>query len=196
MICLTDWPIVVHFVVLSFLCHIFGPTIVGAFLWYCWLFVSIVLLQFDSQSPSLCSNDSFSYLIFFLNSFDLFPFISFIGCTKWLSLFVWVFFAFFFLLCVFFVVLFFSLIISSSIVMSFFLFFDFHVLVVSFLLPLLICCLYLFSCCLYIFSFWLLYWLLFVLSSSVSISRSLLLWKRLWLIIICNVVCVVSVNHT
>jgi hypothetical protein len=72
---------------------IFGPTIVGAFLWYCWLFVSIVLLQFDSQSPSLCSNDSFSYLIFFLNSFDFFPFISFIGCTKWLSLFVWGFFA-------------------------------------------------------------------------------------------------------
>jgi hypothetical protein len=38
--------------------------------------------------------------------------------------------------------------------------------------------LYLFSFCLYIFSFWLLYWLLFALSSSVPISLSLLLWKR------------------
>ena len=99
MICLADWPIVVHFVVLSFLCHIWT--------YYCrlspgtsWLFVNIVFLQFDSQSPSLSSNDSFSILINFFNYFK-FSFISFIGCTGFLHLFV----CLFVLLCIFFVVL-------------------------------------------------------------------------------------------
>ena len=99
---------------------IFGPTntIVGAFLWYCclfvsiilwycWLFVSIVLLQFDSQSPSLCSNDSFSFLIFFFNYFDFF--IHFFYRMHWFSFFVFCWF--FFWLCIFFVVL---LFVSSS----------------------------------------------------------------------------------
>ena len=53
------------------------------------LFVSIVFLQFDSQSPSLSSNDSFSILINFFNYFN-FSFISFIGCTGFLRLFVFV----------------------------------------------------------------------------------------------------------
>ena len=86
MICLADWPIVVHFVVLSFLCNIWT--------YYCrlspgtsWLFVSIVFWQFDSQSPSLSSNDSFSILINFFDYFN-FSFISFIGCTGFLRLFV------------------------------------------------------------------------------------------------------------
>jgi hypothetical protein len=86
--------------------------------------------------------------------------------------------------------------ISSSIAMSFFFFLwfsrSFRFIPSSFAHI----CLYMFPFCLYIFSFWLLYWLLFVFSSSVSISLSLLLWKRLWLIIIYNVVCVVSVDHT
>jgi hypothetical protein len=44
-----------------------------AFPWYSWLFVSIVFLQFDSQSPSLSSNVSFSFLfIFFLITFHSF----------------------------------------------------------------------------------------------------------------------------
>jgi hypothetical protein len=49
------------------------------------LLVSIVFLQFDSQSPSLSSNDSFSILINFFNYFN-FSFISFIGCTGFLRL--------------------------------------------------------------------------------------------------------------
>ena len=125
----------VHFVVLSFLCHIW-TYYCKAFLWYCWLFVSIVLLQFDSQSPSLCSNYSFSFLIFFLNYICtlIFTFIYFIGCTG----FLWVFFLPFVLLCIFFFVLFFVLLISSSIAMSFFFFFDFHIPFVSFLLHVII----------------------------------------------------------
>ena len=72
---------------------------------------------------------SFSYWIALIFS----PFISFIGCTKWLCLFVC--FFLFDLFCIFFVVLFFALLISSSIAMSFFFFFfDFHVPFVSFLL--------------------------------------------------------------
>ena len=75
-----------------------NSTIVGVFLWYCWLFVSIVLLQFDSQSPSLCSNDSFSFLIFFFNYFDFFihffysiHWFSFIAYTGFLCLFAFCF---------------------------------------------------------------------------------------------------------
>ena len=59
-----------------------------AFPWYSWLFVSIVLLQFDSQSPSLSSNDSFSFLFNFFFNYLNFSFISFIGCTGFLRLFV------------------------------------------------------------------------------------------------------------
>ena len=97
MICLADWPIVVHFVVLSVLCHIWT--------YYCrlspgtsWLFVSIVFWQFDSQSPSLSSNDSFSILINFFDYFN-FSFISFIGCTGFLRLFVCLFVCYCFLFC-------------------------------------------------------------------------------------------------
>ena len=73
------------------------------------------------------------------------------------------------------------LLFSFSIAKSFFFFFDFHVLFVSFLLQLLIfvCICFHFASTMYIFLFWLPYWPLFVFSSSVSISHSLLLWKRL-----------------
>ena len=139
MICLADWPIVVHFVVLSFLCHIWT--------YYCrlspgtsWLFVNIVFLQFDSQCPSLSSNDSFSILINFFNYFN-FSFISFIGCTGFLRLFVCLFVClllFFVLLCIFFVVLLFVSSFPSALLYHSFFFFDFHILFVFFLLHLLI----------------------------------------------------------
>ena len=123
--------------VLSFLCHIW-TYYCKAFLWYCWLFVSIVLLQFDSQSPSLCSNDSFSFLIFFLNYFDFF-----IHCfyrMHWFSLFVcflfFVLFLGFFLLCIFFVVLFFVSSFPPALLCHSFFYFQVHF--VSFLLHLLI----------------------------------------------------------
>ena len=100
------------------LCHIW--------IYYCrlfpgtsWLFVSIVFLQFDSQFPSLSSNDSFSILINFFNYFN-FSFISFIGCTGFLRLFVCL-FLLFVLLCIFFVVLLFvSSFLSALLYHSFF----------------------------------------------------------------------------
>jgi hypothetical protein len=62
--------------------------------------------------------------------------------------------------------------------MSFFFSLIFHILFVSSLLYLLISFCIWFSFCLYIFWFWLQYWPLFVFS-SVSISLSLMLWKKL-----------------
>ena len=89
----------------SFISLSYLDLLLQAFLWYCQLFISIGPLQFDSQSSSLCSNDSFSYLIFLLNCFDFFPLISFIGCTKWLIFLC--FFLLFVLLCIFIVIFFF-----------------------------------------------------------------------------------------
>jgi hypothetical protein len=88
------------------------------------------------------------------------------------------FFVFFFWLCIFFVVLLFVSSSPSALLCHSFFFFDFHILFVSFLLHFLM-----FVCIWFNLSLYLLIlatiWSLFVFSSSVSISHSLLLWKRL-----------------
>jgi len=116
MICLADWPIVVHFVVLYFLCHIWT--------YYCWLSPGTVgclsVLSFCSLILSLHLCHPMTAFLFSLTFFNYlnFSFISFIGCTSFLRLFVC--FPFYLLCCSPFCFL-----TSFIIAMSFLFFFDF-----------------------------------------------------------------------
>jgi len=135
LICLADRPIVVHFVVLSFLCHIWT---------YYYRGFPLVLLVVCQHCPFAVwfsvsisdSNDSFSFLIFFLNYFN-FLIHFFNRICGFLCLFV-LFFCFLFcsesslLFCVL------SLHLLWHCYVILFSFFDFHVIFVSRLLHLLI----------------------------------------------------------